>query len=125
MRKLMTSMLLLASVSASAAVATVQQVEPGVRPVYNSGTGVMPAGAQEAMPRAGRQLARDRTMGVGVTPAMLSLSSRRSRFLDRTSTSVGFGSTSYTADAATSTGSTLALWAWRTTMPTAGSRTCS
>ena len=73
MKKLMTSMLLLASVSASAAVATVQQVEPGVRPVYNSGTGVMPAGAQEAMPRASRQLARDRTMGVGVTPAMLSL----------------------------------------------------
>ena len=72
MKKLMTSMLLLASVSASAAVATVQQVEPGVRPVYNSGTGVMPAGAQEAMPKASRQLAKDRTMGVGLSPAMLS-----------------------------------------------------
>ena len=73
MKKLMTSMLLLASVSASAAVATVQQVEPGVRPVYNSGTGVMPAGAQEAMPKASRQLAKDRTMGVGFSPVMFSV----------------------------------------------------
>ena len=72
MKKVMTSMLLLASVSASAAVATVQQIEPGVRPVYNSGTGVMPAGAQEAVPRANRQLMRDRVQGVGFTPAMLS-----------------------------------------------------
>jgi len=72
MKKLMTSMLLLASVSASAAVATVQQIEPGVRPVYNSGTGVMPAGAQEAVPKANRQLAKDRLQGVGLTPAMLS-----------------------------------------------------
>ena len=73
MRKLMTSMLLLASVSASAAVATVRQVEPGVRPVYNSGTGVMPAGAQEAIPRASRQLAKDSTYGVGFSPVMFSV----------------------------------------------------
>ena len=73
MRKLMTSMLLLASVSASAAVATVRQVEPGVRPVYNSGTGVMPAGAQEAIPRASRQLAKDSTHGVGFSPVMFSV----------------------------------------------------
>ena len=46
MKKLMIGMLLFASVSAFAAVATVRQIEPGVRPVYNSGTGVMPAGAQ-------------------------------------------------------------------------------
>ena len=72
MKKLMTTMLLLASASAWAAVATVQQVEPGVRPVYNSGTGIMPAGAQEAVPRASRQLARDRVQGVGFSPAMLS-----------------------------------------------------
>ncbi len=73
MKKLMTGMMVLASVAACAAVATVQQIEPGVRPVYNSGTGVMPAGAQEAIPRANRQIAKDRTRGVGLTPVMLSL----------------------------------------------------
>ena len=72
MRKLVMSMLLLASVTASAAVATVRQIEPGVRPVYNSGTGVMPAGAQEAVPRANRQIVKDRTVGAGFTPVMLS-----------------------------------------------------
>ena len=66
----MIGMLLLASTSAFAAVATVQQIEPGVRPVYNSGTGVMPAGAQEAMPKAGRQLQKDNLIGVGFSPAM-------------------------------------------------------
>lgn len=73
MKKLMTSMLLMASTAACAAVATVQQIEPGVRPVYNSGTGVMPAGAQEAIPRANRQLAKERLRGVGLSPVMLSL----------------------------------------------------
>ena len=57
----------------SAAVATVQQVEPGVRPVYNSGTGVMPRSAQEAMPKASRQLAKDNLQGVGYSPAMFSV----------------------------------------------------
>ena len=70
MKKLMIGMLLLASASAVAAVATVRQVEPGVRPVYNSGTGVMPAGAQEAMPKASRQLAKDNLVGVGYFPIM-------------------------------------------------------
>lgn len=73
MKKLMIGMLLFASASAFAAVATVRQIEPGVRPVYNSGTGVMPAGAQEAMPKAARQLAKDNIVGVGFSPAMLSL----------------------------------------------------
>ena len=72
MKRLMIGMLLLASASAFAAVATVQQVEPGVRPVYNSGTGVMPAGAQEAIPRASRQLQKDSMVGVGLTPVMFS-----------------------------------------------------
>lgn len=70
MKKLMMGALLMASVSACAAVATVRQVEPGVRPVYNSGTGVMPAGAQEAMPQANRQLAKDNRIGIGFAPAM-------------------------------------------------------
>ncbi len=73
MKKLMIGMLLLASASAFAAVARVRQIEPGVRPVYNSGTGVMPAGAQEAMPRASRQLAKDSIVGMGLSPAMLAL----------------------------------------------------
>jgi len=73
MKKLMTSALLIASVAASAAVATVQQIEPGVRPVYNSGTGVMPSGAQEAIPTANRQLAKDSMQGVGFSPAMFSV----------------------------------------------------
>ena len=70
MKRLMIGMLLLASASAFAAVATVQQVEPGVRPVYNSGTGVMPAGAQEAIPRASRQLQKDSLIGIGFAPGM-------------------------------------------------------
>ena len=73
MKKLMMSTLLLATVSASAAVATVRQIEPGVRPVYNSGTGVMPVGAQEAMPKANRQLAKDNLQGVGFSPVMFSV----------------------------------------------------
>lgn len=70
MKKLMMGAMLVASVSACAAVATVRQIEPGVRPVYNSGTGVMPAGAQEAMPKASRQLAKDNLVGVGYFPIM-------------------------------------------------------
>ena len=73
MKKLMFSVMLLASATACAAVANVRQVEPGVRPVYNSGTGVMPAGAQEAMPKASRQLAKDNRIGVGFTPFMLGI----------------------------------------------------
>ena len=73
MKRLMIGALLFASASACAAVATVQQIEPGVRPVYNSGTGVMPTGAQEAMPKASRQLAKDNRIGVGFTPFMLGL----------------------------------------------------
>ena len=70
MKKLMTCAVALAAICASAAVATVRQMEPGVRPVYNSGTGVMPRGAQEAMPRASRQIAKDSRVGVGFSPAM-------------------------------------------------------
>lgn len=66
-------MLSLAAVTASAATATVREVRPGVRPVYNSGTGVMPKGAQEAMPKAQRQLDRDNTVGVGFWPVQFSL----------------------------------------------------
>jgi len=73
MKKLMIGMLMCASASAIGAVATVRQIEPGVRPVYNSGTGVMPAGAQETMPKASRQLAKDNRIGLGFTPAMLAL----------------------------------------------------
>jgi len=73
MKKLLMGALLMASASACAAVATVRQIEPGTRPVYNSGTGVMPAGAQEAMPKASRQLAKDNIVGVGFTPAMIGL----------------------------------------------------
>ena len=71
MKRLMMGVLLFASASACAAVATVRQIEPGVRPVYNSGTGVMPTGAQEAVPKAGRQLAKDNRIGVGFAPFML------------------------------------------------------
>ena len=70
MKRLMIGMLLFASASAFAAVATVQQIEPGVRPVYNSGTGVMPAGAQEAMPKASRQLQKNNLVGIGFAPGM-------------------------------------------------------
>ncbi len=70
MKKIMIGMLLMASASAFAAVATVRQIEPSARPVYNSGTGVMPAGAQEAMPMASRQLAKDSIVGVGIFPIM-------------------------------------------------------
>ena len=70
MKRLMRGLLLLASTSVFAAVATVQQIEPGVRPVYNSGTGVMPAGAQEAMPKASRQLQKDNLVGIGFAPGM-------------------------------------------------------
>ena len=71
MKKLMVLAFALALEGAlPAAVAVVQEVPSGVRPVYNSGTGVMPHGAQEAMPKASRQLARDSIRGVGVTPAM-------------------------------------------------------
>lgn len=73
MKRLMTGALLIASASAWAAVANVRQVEPGVRPVYNSGTGVMPSGAQEAMPKASQQLAKDSQVGVGFTPVMLGI----------------------------------------------------
>ncbi len=72
MKKLMTLIALQAAFAAHAAVATVQQVGPAVRPVYNSGTGVMPAGAQEAMPKANRQLAKDSLQGIGFSPVMLS-----------------------------------------------------
>jgi len=73
MKRLVTGVLLVASAAACAAVATVQQIEPGVRPVYNSGTGVMPRGAQEALPKASKQLAKDAMQGVGFTPAMFSV----------------------------------------------------
>jgi len=73
MKKLMTCAVLFAAASACAAVARVQQIQPGVRPVYNSGTGVMPAGAQESMEPAARQLARDSVVGVGMSPIMVSL----------------------------------------------------
>ena len=71
MKKLIICAAAFAAICANAAVATVRQVEPGVRPVYNSGTGVMPRGAQEAMPRASRQIAKDSRVGVGFSPAML------------------------------------------------------
>lgn len=61
------------ALGATAAVARVQQVEHQARPVYNSGTGVMPAGAQEAMPRASRRIARQEMRGVGFSPVMFSL----------------------------------------------------
>ena len=73
MKKLIICVMALASICASAAVATVRQVEPGVRPVYNSGTGVMPNGAQEAMPKANRQLAKNNLYGAGFAPVMLGL----------------------------------------------------
>ena len=73
MKKLLMGAVLVASASACAAVATVRQIEPGTRPVYNSGTGVMPAGAQESMPKASRQLEKDNMTGTGFSPAMLGL----------------------------------------------------
>ena len=73
MRKLITCAVLLAAVSAGAAVANVRQIQPTVRPVYNSGTGVMPAGAQESVEPAARQLARDAVTGIGVSPVMVSV----------------------------------------------------
>ena len=68
MKRLMMGVLLFVSASACAAVATVRQIEPGVRPVYNSGTGVMPVGAQETVPKASRQLAKDSRIGVVFSP---------------------------------------------------------
>ena len=73
MKKLIIGAVLLAAATAGAAVATVQEIRPGIRPVYNSGTGVMPAGAQEAMEPAARQIAKDSVVGVGLSPVMFSL----------------------------------------------------
>ena len=73
MKKLMTCAVLFAAVSACAAVAKVQQIQPGVRPVYNSGTGVMPAGAQESVEPTARQIARNSVVGAGMSPIMFSL----------------------------------------------------
>lgn len=70
MKNIMVAMMLFAAMSASAAVAVVRQAERGVRPVCNSGTGVMPAGAQEAMPRARCQIAKDGCVGSGFSPFM-------------------------------------------------------
>ena len=73
MKKLITVMLLTASATTFAAVATVRQAERGARPVHNSGTGVMPAGAQETMPRTGRQIAKNGMHGAGFSPFMLGI----------------------------------------------------
>lgn len=71
MKKLITCAMLFAAASACATVANVQQIRPGTRPVYNSGTGVMPVGAQEAMEPAARQIAKDSIAGTGVSPVMI------------------------------------------------------
>lgn len=59
--------------TASAAVATVQEAGRGARSVTNSGTGVMPAGAQEAMPRTARQIEKNGMAGVGTVPFMFAV----------------------------------------------------
>lgn len=56
-----------------AAVASVRQAGSGLRPVTNSGTGVMPAGAQEAMPRTSATIAKNSMQGAGITPFMLGI----------------------------------------------------
>ena len=68
MKKLMFVAALMAAWGASAAVAKVSEVRHETRPVRNSGTGVMPAGAQEAMPKAARRQARNERYGVGYSP---------------------------------------------------------
>ena len=73
MKKLITGAMVLVAFGATAAVARVRQVEHVARPVQNSGTGVMPSGAQETMPRAARQLARDNKKGNGWMPCQFSL----------------------------------------------------
>ena len=61
------------ALGSSAAVAKVTQIEHRSRPVHNSGTGVMPAGAQESMPLAARRIARREVRGIGFSPVMFSL----------------------------------------------------
>lgn len=68
MKKLMFVAALTAVWGASAAVAKVSEVRHETRPVHNSGTGVMPAGAQESMPKAARRQARNERYGVGFSP---------------------------------------------------------
>lgn len=73
MKKLLVCAIALVSALAGAAVANVQQAQNGLRPVVNSGSGVMPRGAQAAMPKAATQIARDELRGVGRSPSMLGI----------------------------------------------------
>lgn len=73
MKKLILVAMVGLAFGATAAVAKVRQVEHAARPIHNSGTGVMPAGAQESMPRAARQLARNDKRGNGWMPCQFCL----------------------------------------------------
>lgn len=73
MKKILFGILAVAAFSVTAAVATVHQPRHGVRTVINSGSGVMPKGAQSAMPKAHAQLARDNMYGVGFSPFMIGI----------------------------------------------------
>ena len=73
MKVLLMCLMGMAAIGSSAAVAKVTEVRHQSRPVHNSGTGVMPAGAQEAMPLAARRLARQEKTGVGFSPVQFGL----------------------------------------------------
>ena len=68
MKRLIFVVTFISACAASAAVAKVSEVRHETRPVHNSGTGVMPAGAQESMPKAARRLARNERHGIGYSP---------------------------------------------------------
>ena len=73
MKKLIFALAVCVALGASAAVAKVRQIEHRSRPVQNSGTGVLPPGAQESMPKAARQIARDQVQGTALSPVLFSL----------------------------------------------------
>jgi len=73
MKKMLVCALTLVGLSATAAVATVNQPRHGARPVINSGSGVMPKGAQSSMPKARTQIARDNLYGAGFSPVMIGI----------------------------------------------------
>lgn len=73
MKKIVVGIAAALSLFAFGKVADVQQTRPSVRAVRNSGTGVMPADAQERLPRVAKQMRKDSSRGEGFTPFMFGI----------------------------------------------------
>lgn len=73
MKKMVVGIAAALSLFAFGKIADVQQARPSVRTVRNSGTGVMPAGAQERLPRVAKQMRKDSSQGDGYTPFMFGI----------------------------------------------------